>query len=142
MIGGQALDIDSENVALDFDSLSSLHSMKTGALLRCAARMGATCAGASEQVLAQITSFATHLGLAFQIVDDLLDVTSTPEQIGKNTRKDAARGKNTFPALLGIERARQQAHEQLEAALKTITGLGQDGCDLLTLARFVVDRKL
>jgi len=140
MIGGQVHDIEGENQSLDLAALSSLHAMKTGALLRCAARMGAICANASEDTVARLSDFASHLGLAFQIVDDLLDVTSTPSQLGKRTRKDASRGKNTYPALLGIDGAKQQAAEQLSAALAALDPLGSSAANLRTLACFVVER--
>jgi geranylgeranyl diphosphate synthase type II len=140
MIGGQVRDIEGENRSLDLESLSSLHSMKTGALLRCAARMGAICANADDQTIARLTDFAAHLGLAFQIVDDLLDVTSTPQELGKQTGKDESRGKNTYPALLGVDRAKSQAAEQLAASLTAIEPLGASAANLRTLARFVIDR--
>ncbi|MEO6435417.1 MAG: polyprenyl synthetase family protein, partial [Tepidisphaeraceae bacterium] len=103
MIGGQVLDIESENKHLALEALQQIHRRKTGALLTAACRMGAIAAGASPEQLERITRYGEHLGLAFQIVDDLLDVTSTPEQLGKHTRKDAGGGKNTYPGLLGID---------------------------------------
>jgi geranylgeranyl diphosphate synthase type II len=141
MIGGQVLDIDSENTSLSLDALRHLHAMKTGALLTCACRMGAIAAGASEATLAAVTAYGRHLGLAFQIVDDLLDVTSTPEQLGKATGKDAGRGKNTYPSLLGVEGSRREAGEQLAAALSAVGGTGLRSEGLQALARFVVQRR-
>jgi geranylgeranyl pyrophosphate synthase len=114
--------------------------MKTGALLTAACRLGAVAAGASETSLNAVTAYGKHLGLAFQIVDDLLDVTSTPEQLGKATRKDADRGKNTYPSLLGIEGSRREADAQLAAGLKAIQGLGERAGVLTALAGFVVQR--
>ena len=140
MIGGQVLDIDSENVSLKLDQLQRLHSMKTGALLTAACRLGAIAAGADATSLAAVTAYGKHLGLAFQIVDDLLDVTSTPEQLGKATRKDAGKGKNTYPSLLGLDGSRQEADNQLAAALKSIDQFGSQGDVLRRLARFVVQR--
>lgn len=140
MIGGQVRDIEGENQSLELEALSSLHAMKTGALLRCAARMGAICANANDTMLAGITAFASHLGLAFQIVDDLLDVTATPQQLGKQTRKDASRGKNTYPALLGINGAKAEADRQLELALSSLETIGTGTRDLRMLARFTVER--
>jgi geranylgeranyl diphosphate synthase type II len=140
MIGGQVLDIDGENVSLQLDQLQRLHGMKTGALLTAACRLGAIAAGASESAVNAVTAYGKHLGLAFQIVDDLLDVTSTPEQLGKATRKDADRGKNTYPSLLGIEGSRREADAQLAAALKAIEGLRQRAGVLTSLAGFVVRR--
>jgi geranylgeranyl diphosphate synthase, type II len=140
MIGGQVLDIDGENVSLKLDQLQRLHAMKTGALLTAACRLGAIAAGASETALNAVTAYGKHLGLAFQIVDDLLDVTSTPEQLGKATRKDADRGKNTYPSLLGIEGSRREADAQLAGGLKAIQGLGERASVLTALAGFVVQR--
>ena len=140
MIGGQVVDIDSENVSLKLEQLQRLHSMKTGALLTAACRLGAIAAGADAPALAAVTAYGKHLGLAFQIVDDLLDVTSTPEQLGKATRKDAGKGKNTYPSLLGMEGSRLEADNQLAAALKSVDQFGSQGDVLRTLARFVVQR--
>ena len=102
MIGGQVLDIEGENSDLSRSELERIHRMKTGALLTCACRMGAIAANAAASRLGAITTYGNHLGLAFQIVDDILDVTSTPEQLGKKTNKDAGSGKNTYPRLIGI----------------------------------------
>jgi geranylgeranyl diphosphate synthase, type II len=140
MIGGQVLDIDGENISLKLDQLQRLHAMKTGALLTAACRLGAIAAGAPETALHAVTSYGRHLGLAFQIVDDLLDVTATPEQLGKATRKDADRGKNTYPSLLGIEGSRREADAQLASGLQAIQGLGRGAQSLAALAGFVVRR--
>jgi geranylgeranyl diphosphate synthase, type II len=140
MIGGQVLDIDSENISLKLDQLQRLHGMKTGALLTASCRLGAIAAGASELAVTAVTQFGKHLGLAFQIVDDLLDVTSTPEQLGKATRKDAGKGKNTYPTLLGMEASQREADAQLDAALKAVEVLGSNARTLGTLAQFVVKR--
>jgi geranylgeranyl diphosphate synthase type II len=140
MIGGQVLDIDGENVSLSLDELRRLHAMKTGALLTCSCRMGAIAAGASADAVAAATAYGRHLGLAFQIVDDLLDVTATAEQMGKATGKDAGKGKNTYPSLMGLEASRREAGEQLAAGIKAIEPLGPAGAGLKALARFVVDR--
>jgi geranylgeranyl diphosphate synthase type II len=142
MIGGQVLDMEGENKPLALEELRRLHRMKTGALLTASCRMGAISVNASEDALGAMTDFGRHLGLAFQIVDDLLDVTSTPEQMGKATGKDAAKGKNTYPALLGIETSRRQAKEQLDAAMTAIRALGPAAENLRELARFVVERQM
>ncbi len=140
MIGGQVLDIDGENQSLSLEQLQRVHRMKTGALLTCSCRLGAIAAGAGEAQLSAVSEFGKHLGLAFQIVDDVLDVTSTPEQMGKATNKDAGRGKNTYPALLGLEASRLEAARQLDAALHEIALFGPAGERLTQLARFVVER--
>ena len=140
MIGGQALDILSENQPVSLEQLQQIHRMKTGALLIASCRMGAIAAGASEAQLGAVTNYGKHLGLAFQIVDDLLDVTSTPQQLGKATKKDVTKGKNTYPALLGIERAQQQAQQEFTAALASLDPLAESAENLRALAEFVVDR--
>ena len=144
MIGGQILDMEGEKRSaadpLDVDGLQRIHRLKTGALLVAAARLGAIAAGAPESTLAAVTSYARHLGLAFQIVDDLLDLTATPEQMGKATNKDAARGKSTYPGLLGEPEARRHAAAELDAALAALAPLDDAADGLRALARFVVDR--
>ncbi len=142
MIGGQVLDIESENTSLTLEGLQAVHRAKTGALLTAACRMGAIAADADERALSALTSYGQHLGLAFQIVDDILDVTSSPEQLGKATRKDASRGKNTYPALLGLEASQRKAAEELAAALSSVSTLGQGAQGLVELARFVVSREI
>jgi geranylgeranyl pyrophosphate synthase len=110
-------------------------------MITCACRMGANAAGASADRIEAVTAFGRHLGLAFQIVDDLLDVTSTPEQMGKATGKDAGKGKNTYPSLMGLDASQREADGQLQAALRTVQPLGQSGAGLRRLASFVVERK-
>ncbi|HSI35371.1 MAG TPA: farnesyl diphosphate synthase, partial [Tepidisphaeraceae bacterium] len=141
MIGGQVLDMEGEGKNLAIDDLRRLHAMKTGALLRSACRLGAIAAGAPENKLTAATDYGRHLGLAFQIVDDLLDVTSTPEQMGKATGKDAGRGKNTYPSLLGMEASEQAARDAVDAALSALTPFGPEADGLRDLARFVVERQ-
>ena len=138
MIGGQVIDLASSGAAVTLPQLQALHRMKTGALLVASCRMGSIAAGAPPETLAAVTDYARHLGLAFQIVDDLLDVTSTPEQVGKATRKDAARGKTTYPGLIGIEASRDEARRQLVAATDVLSGTEFQG--LRQLADFVVSR--
>lgn len=140
MIGGQVLDMDSENQALDLPDLQRIHRMKTGALLMASCRLGALAAGADQNKVQAMGDFGRYLGLAFQIVDDLLDVISTAEQMGKATGKDADRGKNTYPILLGLEPARLQAQQQLATALKILDSFGPPADGLRSLAKFVVER--
>ena len=142
MIGGQILDMEGEKASLSLPELQRLHRKKTGALLTAACRLGAIAAEAPQPTLATITQFGQHLGLAFQIVDDVLDVTSTPEQMGKATHKDAQKGKNTYPVLLGLEKSRNEAQVQFQAALKSLDPLGDAAAALRTLARFVVEREV
>ncbi len=139
MIGGQVIDMDDRKPASLAD-LQRLHRMKTGALLTASCRMGAISAGADDQTLTALDTYGRHLGLAFQIVDDILDQTATAQQLGKATGKDAAKGKVTYPVLIGLDASRQQADEQFSAAIKAIHPLGHRGAALQALAEFVVKR--
>ena len=140
MIGGQVLDMQNENQSLALEQLQDIHRRKTAALLVAACRLGAIAAGAPADQLESLTTYARHLGLAFQIVDDLLEVTSTPQQLGKATRKDQSKGKNTYPALLGIEGSRQEAQRQLERALASVQPFSERAAALAELAQFAVHR--
>jgi geranylgeranyl diphosphate synthase type II len=141
MIGGQVLDMAGETQTLTLDQLQHVHRLKTGALLVTSCRMGALCAGANDDQRDAATRFGSHMGLAFQIVDDLLDETATPEQLGKATQKDRGKGKNTYPRLLGLDGARAEADRQLQLAIDAISGLGDRSQRLIALAKFVVERK-
>ncbi|MBC7783160.1 MAG: polyprenyl synthetase family protein, partial [Burkholderiales bacterium] len=140
MIGGQVLDIQHENQTLTVDQLRQIHRMKTGAMLTSSCRLGAICARADVSILRAVADFGEHLGLAFQIVDDILDETATLEQMGKNTRKDRDRGKNTYPQFLGLIGAKNEAQAQIEAAVSALGPLNARGCNLAAIARFVIDR--
>lgn len=141
MVGGQVLDIDGENRRVSAEELSRIHRLKTGALLTASCRLGAMAAGADETTLGQVTSFGRHIGLAFQIVDDILDVTSTPEELGKATQKDSGAGKNTYPAIHGLAASQVKADEELKLALAALSSLGASADGLRALARFVVERR-
>lgn len=140
MIGGQVMDMEGEKRRLTLEQLKALHARKTGALLTASCRMGAIAAGASDDILAAMTAYGQCLGLAFQIVDDLLDATGSAEELGKATNKDVARGKNTYPLLMGIEESRREAQDQVSSALRAIEPLGIAGGRLRSLAEFVVVR--
>ena len=118
MIGGQVNDIEGEGKFPTAHLLDSIHRAKTGALLRASVRMGGIYAGATDEQLSALTKFGEHVGLAFQIVDDVLDVEQSSEALGKTAGKDAQQNKITFPAVYGIERSREMAEqERLEAHL-------------------------
>lgn len=140
MCGGQALDIDATGNAIALAELERLHALKTGALLRCAVRLGALAGNASQGQSAQLDRYAEALGLAFQIRDDLLDIEGDAASLGKTAGKDAAQDKATFPALLGMEASRARLAElaaTMQAALDT---LDTDTRALALLARQVVER--
>ncbi len=109
MIGGQVTDIESERMEPNAGLLDLIHRAKTGALLRASVRMGGICAGADADGMAALSDYGKHIGLAFQIVDDILDVEESSEELGKTAGKDEAQGKITFPAVYGLEKSRLMA---------------------------------
>lgn len=141
MIGGQVIDIENENRSIPLSELQRLHAKKTGALLTAACAMGAIAADATADQLAAARAFGSHLGLAFQIMDDVLDETSTAEQMGKAVGKDAEAGKNTYPRLLGLDPSRELVASETSAAIAALDSVGGDTTSLKTLARFIVERK-
>jgi geranylgeranyl diphosphate synthase type II len=141
MAGGQVLDLESEGREISLDELRRLHECKTGALIRVSVRSGAMLAGAREDQLAALTRFGEHLGLAFQIADDILDVVGTEAALGKPIGSDANKHKSTYPALVGLARARDLADEAMRSALDTLNAFGPEADDFRALARFVVERQ-
>jgi geranylgeranyl diphosphate synthase type II len=149
MVGGQAIDLEAAEAAgregrnpdFGIDALRQMHAMKTGALIRASAVAGAIMAGGRDAAIAAIAEYAVRLGLAFQIVDDILDVEGATEDLGKTAGKDAAAGKPTYPALVGLTRSRELAREALDAALGALDGEGVAPGRLHEIARWVVERK-
>src|ERR1700683_2039108 len=141
MIGGQVNDIEGEGKFPTAQLLESIHRAKTGALLRASVRMGANYAGATEQQLNALTNFGEHIGLAFQIVDDVLDVEQSSEALGKTAGKDAQQNKITFPAVYGLERSREMAEEERLAAHLALRPLDERAERLRELADFIVHRR-
>ena len=141
MIGGQVHDIEGERQPPTAHLLESIHRAKTGALLRASVRMGAIYAGANEEELAALSAYGEHVGLAFQIVDDLLDVEESSEALGKTAGKDQAQQKITFPAVYGLERSREMAEAERLAA-HTALRIFDDRADRLRqISDFIVRRK-
>lgn len=141
MIGGQVNDLEGEGKPPTAELLASIHRAKTGALLRASVRMGAIYAGASDAELAALSSYGEHIGLAFQIVDDLLDVESPSEALGKTAGKDQAQHKITFPAVYGLSRSREMAEEERQKAHASL-GCFEDRAERLRqIADFIVQRK-
>ncbi|HEX5474353.1 MAG TPA: farnesyl diphosphate synthase [Vicinamibacterales bacterium] len=141
MVGGQAIDLDAagRGARLDRDALRDMHARKTGALIRAAAGAGAIMAGASTDQYAAVDRYAAELGLAFQIVDDILDVESSSQAMGKTAGKDAAAGKPTYPLLYGLEASRTLAHGCIDRALSALETARLRG-QLPAIARWVVER--
>jgi len=140
MIGGQVHDIEGEGKRPDAKLLDSIHRAKTGALLRASVRMGAIYAQADPAQLAALTSYGEHTGLAFQIVDDILDVEQTSDELGKTAGKDAAQQKITFPAVYGIEASRRMAEEHRLAAHLALDRFDERAERLRELADLIVRR--
>jgi len=141
MAGGQAIDLASVGVALDETQLREMHRMKTGALLQGSVEMGAACGTTGGRALASLRAYGAALGLAFQVVDDILDVTADSETLGKTAGKDAAADKPTYVSLLGLDGARAQARALLAEALAALEASGlADTAALRALAHMVVDR--
>jgi geranylgeranyl diphosphate synthase, type II len=140
MVGGQVLDLESEGRTVDAAALERIHRHKTGALIRAAARVGAIVSGASEDELHRLTRFAEEAGLAFQIVDDILDVEGSAETMGKSAGKDVKAGKATYPLVLGIGDARRKAEELVSSALDRIEPFGAAGHSLAELAERMIRR--
>jgi len=138
MVGGQALDLASADV--DGDALRRMHSKKTGALIRAAAVAGAIMGGAEEPTVERVDAAAADFGLAFQIVDDILDVEGQSAELGKTPGKDAAAGKPTYPALYGIEGARAMAAECLQRAHQALDAAGLAGSRLMDIGRWILER--
>ncbi|MFY2765280.1 polyprenyl synthetase family protein [Arenimonas sp. MALMAid1274] len=141
MCGGQALDMAATGQSLDLAQLEALHALKTGALIRASVRMGALAGGADNATLARLDDYASALGLAFQIRDDLLDIEGDSAQLGKTAGKDQAQDKSTYPALLGMDGARQALQHQRERMTAALAGLPSGADALAQLGEFAVRRE-
>src|SRR5579863_7239327 len=141
MIGGQVVDLEAEHTKPDVQMLEYIHRSKTAALITSSVVSGGLYAGADGDTVEKLRSFGRSIGLAFQIVDDVLDVTQTSEQLGKTAGKDMAAEKATYPALFGIDESVKKADALVETALASLDGFGERADTLKALARFLVERK-
>jgi len=141
MIGGQVADLEGEGKPPDAQLLETIHRAKTGALLRASLRMGAIYAGASDAEYSALSCYGEHVGLAFQIVDDILDVEEPSEALGKTAGKDAAQHKITFPAVYGLNASRRMAQEECRRAHEVLQPFGGRAGRLHELADLIVQRK-
>lgn len=141
MIGGQLLDLEGEGKSLNLEELEQIHRAKTGALVSASALIGGIAAGAPAAAVGALGRYGAALGLAFQIVDDLLDVTSTSEVLGKTAGRDAALRKSTYPALLGVDGAAQRAEALVEDGCAALSRVALLTPVLESTARFVVRRR-
>jgi geranylgeranyl diphosphate synthase type II len=140
LIGGQMADIENEGREIDSATLEYIHRSKTGAMIRASVIVGGIIAGATDDQIERLSGFAERIGLAFQIADDILDVTSTSEELGKTPGKDKAALKATYPALYGLEASRRRARSLTEEAVEIIVPLGLAPGPLEDIARFVIAR--
>jgi len=141
MVGGQAMDILAEGREIDEPTLLYLHTHKTGALIRASVRVGAMAGDAGEAELQALTRYAERVGLAFQIVDDILDIEGATAEMGKTAGSDLRRKKATYPAVMGLEESRREAARLLQEAKDAIRPLGAKAATLAELAEFVGSRR-
>jgi geranylgeranyl diphosphate synthase type II len=140
LVGGQVADIEGEGAGLGPKELRFIHESKTAALLTCSLRLGAMAAGATERKLAALTEFGRATGLAFQIIDDILDVTQSSEKLGKSAGKDEATDKATYPAIHGLEKSRKEAARLTRKAIAALQPFGKNGARLEQIAHYLLDR--
>ena len=141
MVGGQVMDLDADSGDVDLERLERTHGAKTGALLRASCCLGAIAGGADEAQLKAIEAYGRHLGLAFQITDDVLDETGSTEELGKTAGKDRSLAKRTFPTVLGLGGAVERAGTEVTAAIEALRTADLAADKLAALCRFAVERK-
>lgn len=141
MVGGQVLDLEGEGEAPNLEMVANIHRWKTAALIAASCQAGALAGGGTQKQAEQMGVYGQKIGLAFQILDDILDVTSSPETLGKTPGKDQRAGKATYPAVLGLEAARTEAKRLVDAAQQTLQTFGAHGHHMAELARFVIERR-
>jgi geranylgeranyl diphosphate synthase type II len=141
LIGGQVADIENEGEQVSADTLEYIHRSKTGAMISASVVVGGIIAGASQSQIEQLRAYGERIGLAFQIADDILDVTSTSEQLGKTAGKDAAAHKATYPAIFGLKASEDRARKLVIEAIEIISSLGINGEILEEVARLIIARE-
>ncbi|BEU87802.1 polyprenyl synthetase family protein [Selenomonas sp. TAMA-11512] len=141
MVGGQAIDLDAEDTSIDIKTLQKMHAGKTGALFRAAIRMGAILAGAKEAELAALTEYAEKFGMAFQITDDILDVTGDEALLGKPVGSDEKQHKSTYVSLLSLHEAGELAKKAVDEAIAALEPFGERAAFLRQTVQYLLDRK-
>jgi geranylgeranyl diphosphate synthase type II len=141
MIGGQVIDIDGENKISSIEDLKYMYSLKTGAIIKSSVTAGATLAGATENEIKLLENYAEKIGIAFQIMDDILDVTSTQEKLGKLIGSDAANNKTTYLTFKSIDEARKDVEKFTEEAIKSLSLFGNRAIYLIELAKYLTSRE-
>lgn len=140
LVGGQVVDLASEGTVVDEETLTFIHMHKTAALLEVSVTSGAILAGASQSIVDRLGRYAQRIGLAFQIVDDVLDITSTPEALGKSIGKDVAAQKATYPSLWGLEESQRKADQLVADAIAELSDFGERAQPLSAIAQFITAR--
>jgi geranylgeranyl diphosphate synthase type II len=141
MAGGQFLDLTNEGKEVEYDTLREIHSRKTGALITVSVQTGGVLGSSTPEQFQALTRYGIQIGLAFQIIDDLLNVEGTKEQLGKATGSDAARNKATYPALFGVDKTRKKAEIAVQEALAALDGFDDRAAMLRDLAQYILSRK-
>jgi len=141
MAGGQFLDLTHEDKEIEYDMLREIHSRKTGALITAAVQTGAVLGNSSAEEFQALTLYGIQIGLAFQIIDDLLNVEGTEAQLGKAAGSDAANNKATYPAMFGVDKTRLKAREAIQKALAALDGFDERAGMLRELAQYIISRK-
>jgi geranylgeranyl diphosphate synthase type II len=141
MVGGQTMDIIFEGKKARKKDLYYIHTHKTGTLIRASVRIGAILAGASPSRLNALTEYGEKVGYAFQVIDDILNVTGTKEELGKSTGTDDARGKNTYPSIYGLNKSRQIAENLVNDSLNALKGLNNKAEPLAEIAKYIMARR-
>jgi geranylgeranyl diphosphate synthase type II len=141
MVGGQTLDLLAEKTNPDLEALRDIHRRKTGALIVAAVKSGAIISGAREDKVQALAEYGMNIGLAFQIADDILNVEGDSKLMGKQTGSDAARGKVTYPSILGLESARKKLSEHLAAAIQSLADFDDRALPLRVIASYIINRK-
>ncbi|SIO40492.1 polyprenyl synthetase family protein [Fibrobacter sp. UWB11] len=140
MIGGEMTDIECEGKTVDLEIVDYIHYHKTAALIEAALLVGAMLADASESDMEIIRNYGRSIGLAFQIVDDILDIVSTTEELGKDAGSDIEKGKATYPSIVGLEKSRERARELYEESIKALDSLKCDTSILRSIAAYIITR--
>ncbi|MBR2089724.1 MAG: polyprenyl synthetase family protein [Fibrobacter sp.] len=140
MIGGEMTDIECEGKTVDLEIVDYIHYHKTAALIEASLLVGAMLADASESDMEIIRNYGRSIGLAFQIVDDILDIVSTTEELGKDAGSDIEKGKATYPSIVGLEKSRERARELYEESIKALDGLKCDTSILRSIAAYIITR--
>ena len=140
MIGGQVVDLESEGKKISFDTLKYIHKLKTGALISAACEMGAVLAGADKEALRAVSEYSENLGIAFQVLDDILDVTADEKELGKPVGSDEKNQKSTYVTIFGLTKAKECAKEYTDNAIKAIEYFGNDADFLIKLTEYLLER--